>query len=529
MKRVVSSITITLLFLALATLAWGALPQTINYQGYLKNTDGTPVNSAVSVVFSLYLASSGGSGALWTETRSVTPANGVYSVQLGSGTALPPSLFANDTLWLGVKVGPTDPEMTPRQQLTMAPYAYRAGTADSVAAGGVGTTAIYDGAVTFAKLASNGCSSGQIIRSNGSSWECAAPVSSGGTLQGQVSACTRTLLYIAGRGFMTYLPGSGTATPASGNFTFDRVPAGNYTLIAENSIWTQTSNVSVAEGGVTTVPLISFWCTYTGTPGTAAVNFSVDDRINRVYQQGDLQWKGSFAMASDYATSRKVVPDPTWAGPFPVLYDDGPWPQGGHEPIGSLAGDHVWGLTLFVTTPATGSDAYSYGLVDVSSPYNGVWLWQGASGTFSVASTQDLMQPIIAQGMSFPAFGTTDVRITLDTASLASGTWDTTTVGVKSSVTSWNILTLTNDGAGKYTFTLSSVVGTGKPYPHNGLAASGDALQFVFVLGGVEYKTDGNASTLGVTAYTKASGGGSFTAVAVAVDAISHNGVINVP
>ncbi len=131
MQRIGRCTIITLLLLAIAALAWGALPQTINYQGYLRNTDGTPVNSQVSVVFSLYAAASGGS-ALWTEPQSVTPANGVYSVQLGSLTAFPVNLFANnDTIWLGIKVE-HDPEMTPRQQLTSVPYALKAATVDTV-------------------------------------------------------------------------------------------------------------------------------------------------------------------------------------------------------------------------------------------------------------------------------------------------------------------------------------------------------------------------------------------------------------
>jgi hypothetical protein len=148
MQPIVKSIIITLLLLVLTTMAWGALPQTINYQGYLRSTDGTPVSGAVNVVFSLYTATSGGS-PLWTETRSITLANGVYSVQLGSGngTALLPTLFTNDTLYLGVKVG-SDAEMTPRQQLTMAPYAFRAGTADSVAEGGVTNTMLANPTVT---------------------------------------------------------------------------------------------------------------------------------------------------------------------------------------------------------------------------------------------------------------------------------------------------------------------------------------------------------------------------------------------
>jgi hypothetical protein len=137
MKRITlySTIFAVLFF---SSLAWAAVPQTINYQGYLRNTDGTPVNTQVSVVFALYTTSTGGT-ALWSETRNVTPANGIYCFQLGSATPIPASVFANDTIYLGVKVG-NDAEMTPRQRLTTAPYAFRAGTADTAATAANATT-----------------------------------------------------------------------------------------------------------------------------------------------------------------------------------------------------------------------------------------------------------------------------------------------------------------------------------------------------------------------------------------------------
>jgi hypothetical protein len=150
MKRI-SGFTAILAVMVFVTLAWAALPQTINYQGYLRNTGGTPVSVAIDVTFAVYTSASGGS-ALWTESRSVTPANGVYSVQLGSVNPIPANIFSNDTLWLGIKVG-SDAEMTPRQQLTTVPFALRAAVSDSVAAGGVGTTAIADNSVTTLQIA----------------------------------------------------------------------------------------------------------------------------------------------------------------------------------------------------------------------------------------------------------------------------------------------------------------------------------------------------------------------------------------
>jgi hypothetical protein len=73
-----------------------------------------------------------------------------------------------------------------------------------------------------------------------------------------------------------------------------------------------------------------------------AVNFTVDDTANKVYQAGYLQWKGSFVYNP---TTRIITFDDTWADPLIPLYDDGPWKSGGHEPVGAVAGDHKWGVT----------------------------------------------------------------------------------------------------------------------------------------------------------------------------------------
>ena len=100
-----------------------AIPQKINYQGYLTTAAGVPVDGPVQMHFSIYDAATGGS-ALWSETQTVTVTNGVYNVNLGD--VVPINLPFDVQYYLGVKVG-TDPgEMTPRKVLTSVGYAYRA-------------------------------------------------------------------------------------------------------------------------------------------------------------------------------------------------------------------------------------------------------------------------------------------------------------------------------------------------------------------------------------------------------------------
>lgn len=103
--------------------AFAAVPRTINYQGRLAGSDGTPVNAPVQMVFAIYNVAAGGT-AVWTETQTVQVNNGIYAVALGAVTPIDPALI-DGSLWLGVKVG-TDAEMTPRQALHSVPFALRA-------------------------------------------------------------------------------------------------------------------------------------------------------------------------------------------------------------------------------------------------------------------------------------------------------------------------------------------------------------------------------------------------------------------
>jgi hypothetical protein len=120
--------------------AFAAVPTTLTQQGRLLNTDGTPVSGPVRMIFNIY-ASSSSTTPLWTETQSnVMLESGAFSVQLGSMTPFPGTLWNGQTVYLGVTVG-NDPEMTPREQITSVPYALMCAQADhatnSDALGGV--------------------------------------------------------------------------------------------------------------------------------------------------------------------------------------------------------------------------------------------------------------------------------------------------------------------------------------------------------------------------------------------------------
>ena len=163
-----------------ASRARAAVPQTITQQGRLLNADGTPVTAQVTMVFSVYDSTSA-TTPKWTETQAVAPdVNGYFSVQLGAVTAFPttpPLLWDGTTRYLGVKIN-SDPEMTPREQITSVPYALVANDATgdihptSVTVNGVtvinssgqlpGATLPCSGCVNSASIASGAVTSAEI-------------------------------------------------------------------------------------------------------------------------------------------------------------------------------------------------------------------------------------------------------------------------------------------------------------------------------------------------------------------------------
>ena len=132
----------------LTSTTTGSSKTTINYQGYLTDSSGNPVGGPLDMAFRLYNVESGGE-ALWIETQNaVATSGGLFSVLLGSETAISTEIVANNNdLWLGIAVG-GDEEMSPREKIASAPYAMLA----NVPNGSITTEKIADEAVTQAKL-----------------------------------------------------------------------------------------------------------------------------------------------------------------------------------------------------------------------------------------------------------------------------------------------------------------------------------------------------------------------------------------
>jgi hypothetical protein len=128
-----------LLILVATSAAMATVPATLSYQGLLKNSSGLVIpDGTYSLTFRIYNQPAGGT-ALWSETQSLAVADGVFSAVLGSVTPL--TLAFDVQYWISLQVA-SNPEL-PRVVLTSAPYALRAGVAESLIGGSGDITAVY--------------------------------------------------------------------------------------------------------------------------------------------------------------------------------------------------------------------------------------------------------------------------------------------------------------------------------------------------------------------------------------------------
>ncbi|MFC1453962.1 hypothetical protein ACFLQL_02145 [Verrucomicrobiota bacterium] len=98
----------------------------INYQARLLDAYGRRVNATVDLSFKIYDAVTDGN-LLWSETQAgIVVLDGVYTVVLGSLTAIPASVFAQNNVYLELVIN--DETMSPRQQITASAYSLVART-----------------------------------------------------------------------------------------------------------------------------------------------------------------------------------------------------------------------------------------------------------------------------------------------------------------------------------------------------------------------------------------------------------------
>jgi hypothetical protein len=122
-------------------LASSAVPEIVNYQGYLTNSGGDPISGTITLTFRIWDASSGGN-EVWNETHNSVPVSGGYfSVFLGSqGNPLTSSVFSSTSRYLEVTYNGTTFD---RQRFASVPYALVANRASEAITSTYATTATY--------------------------------------------------------------------------------------------------------------------------------------------------------------------------------------------------------------------------------------------------------------------------------------------------------------------------------------------------------------------------------------------------
>ncbi len=228
-------------------------------------------------------------------------------------------------------------------------------------------------------------------------------------------------------------------------------------------------------------------------PGTASIRFYVDDRATKTFKDGDMVWTGSWKW--DEKTNL-IVFNAAWGpndGPYPLLYDDGPIAQGGHEMAGAEAGDSVFSAEVWIK--AEKEETFQYGVLNEL----GFWMWEGPNGEVTVpaGSTEDFN----VQGLELKPFGDIDIKITMDLSKLHPefefvNEYDSPNVYLKGAMNMWTPVQILDAGPdvdkgddvagdGIYTFVQSKNLGK-----HTGLLYAGQHAQFTLMFSKAEETWD---------------------------------------
>ena len=251
---------------------------------------------------------------------------------------------------------------------------------------------------------------------------------------------------------------------------------------------------------------------WAGAPpaGMIALRFYADDPAGLYSAEDRLQWKGSFILDE---SSRILAVDPEWGdgeGPYPTLYDDGPWDEGGHEPRGEQAGDRIWSVEVYLPRPRTAL-TLRYGLRAAPIGEEERWLWPPEAEDGRLEVLPD------AEQVSAPRFPLSeappppeerfDLRLSLDlnNLSIAEPPFDAAAaVEVQGSSWDWVLSPCRDDGLGADEVAgdgicsfLLSALDDELLQPR---VARGERSEFLFSIGGRPYKLGDRCARGGVSA-----------------------------
>lgn len=404
--------------------AQAQVPHKLNYQGFLTDSTSQPLNATVTMVVKLYNVVSGGA-ALYTESHSVTAANGVFTVVIGSVTPL--VLPFDIPYFLGVTVG-ADAEMTPRQPVSADAYALRAGGVDSLAAlpaaqitGTVTSSQIGTSAVALTNINATGAGPGKFLATDGAimAW------TNGNS--GTVSTVT------AGSG----LTGGGTnqtsvnLAVANGGITQNMLSASGGTanqVLSTNG----TGTLQWVNGNVGTVTNIGTGSGLSGGPitGSGTINLAPSNLLPLPTCAIDqiAKWNGSvWVCSANYAGSGSAGGPATTAlalaangnncpaGQFAAGVDA----QGNAEGCTAAAGGTVTGVTASAPLASSGGNAPNISLTGALPAAN------GGTGVSTTGLSGNVLRSNGSVWTSAAMVGLSDLGCTAegDVAVLRAGVW----------------------------------------------------------------------------------------------------------
>ena len=146
---------IVIIILISFTVLYAQVPELINYQGFLKDNSGQPLEGQVNLHFRIFNTQTGGD-PLWDEAQSnVEVRNGIFNVLLGDINSFDQTVFhGSGERFLEIEVNTTI--LPGRFKITSVAYAIRAQGAefaDNVADNAIIPAKLADGAVQTAKFA----------------------------------------------------------------------------------------------------------------------------------------------------------------------------------------------------------------------------------------------------------------------------------------------------------------------------------------------------------------------------------------
>ncbi|MFK8014487.1 MAG: hypothetical protein AB8G17_03445 [Gammaproteobacteria bacterium] len=130
-RTTVMHLATALVFLLVAVAPSGnaAVPDGINYQAYLTATDGSPIDTSVTITFAAYNVDIGGV-PLWNQTQSVGVEQGLFDVTLGNPVNPFPAGLFDGPVYIGLFIA--GEELLPRRALSSTAYSFKAGDADTL-------------------------------------------------------------------------------------------------------------------------------------------------------------------------------------------------------------------------------------------------------------------------------------------------------------------------------------------------------------------------------------------------------------